>query len=100
MLSPSRRKAVLLLLILSLLSTSGLWAAGSAARNEQPAKAAAPAPASLLGRAWNLLATLWAKSGCAIDPDGRCVPHPDPASAATPQGDTGCAVDPNGRCRS
>jgi hypothetical protein len=100
MLSPSRRKAVLLLLlILALFATSGAWAASSPVRNERPSRVAAYDPASFLGRTWNLLAALWAKEGCQIDPDGRCVPHSAPAATVTTtQTDTGCQIDPDGRC--
>jgi len=102
MLSPSRRRSavLLVLLVLSFLTTSGVWAAGSAALNERPSKTATPASASLFGRAWNLVAAFWAKSVCHIDPNGLCVFYPDPAPSVTTQGDTGCAVDPNGRCGS
>ncbi|MGH7483976.1 MAG: hypothetical protein ACREMY_00045 [bacterium] len=41
---------------------------------------------------WSFLTRLWAKNGCEVDPNGRCLP-------ASPQAaDNGCSADPNGRC--
>jgi hypothetical protein len=98
MTSPSRRCQAALLLTLTLLTTSGAWAASGPAgrKNEHPA-VVKPASASLLGRAWNLLTALWDKEGCGIDPDGRCIA---PAPVVPAQADTGCGIDPNGRCNS
>ena len=58
---------------------------------------AAPAPSSLLGPFWDLLASLWSATassdaGCGADPDGRCIP------AAQPTSDIGCGADPDGWC--
>jgi hypothetical protein len=33
-----------------------------------------PSPAGALDQAMGFLALLWAKIGCTIDPDGRCIP--------------------------
>lgn len=47
---------------------------------------------------WAWLSHAWAKNGCAIDPNGRCLPGTAPAS---PDGaDNGCAIDPHGGCHS
>ena len=53
----------------------------------------APGPPDLLARAWSFLTGLWSKTGCNIDPNGRCLPE-------TPvvQPDEGCHIDPSGRC--
>src|SRR6266849_7062028 len=95
--SPSRRRYAILLflLTLSLLAVPAL-AAGPAAHRARPAEAAEQLfQASFLGRAWNLLAALWAKEGCHIDPNGRCAPGPTVVPPVTAQGDTGCNIDPN-----
>ena len=57
--------------------------------------AAAPAaqPPDLLGRLWQLVASLWGDSGCHIDPSGACSP------GTNEQVDSGCHIDPDGRCR-
>ena len=102
MTSTFRRRILFLFLLLSLplLATSAAWAAGGpVGRNEQPV-VAKPAPATLLSRVWSLLTSLWDKTGCNIDPDGRCVTGPAPAPVVPAQADTGCNVDPNGRCNS
>ena len=119
--SPSRRRqaGLLLLVTLFLLAIPAL-AMGPAAHSARSAMADDQTfPATFLGRAWSFLTALWAKEGCAIDPNGRCTPgsavvptvpgqgdegcHIDPNGSCrnlTTQGDTGCAVDPDGRCRS
>ena len=64
----------------------------------------APAPPSFLATLEDLLARAWGRTGCEIDPYGRCLPNQ--AQAATPpagrfgstQGDTGCQIDPAGGC--
>ena len=40
---------------------------------------------------WSSLAKFWAKTGCHIDPSGRCEPQPITS-------DIGCNIDPDGRC--
>jgi hypothetical protein len=93
------RRLAALVLVLSILTTPGTWAARPAAKVIGPAKAAEPASATFLGRAWNLLAVIWAREGCNIDPNGRCVPHPPTEPVVTPlTGESGCNIDPDGRC--
>jgi hypothetical protein len=65
------------------------------------ASSAAPRRAGLLGERsvssglftwlWEFLGGSWAKNGCRIDPDGRCV-------TSSLETDEGCRIDPNGRC--
>ncbi len=62
---------------------------------------AAPRRAGLLGERsvssglftwlWESLGGVWAKNGCRIDPDGRCV-------TSSLETDEGCRIDPNGCC--
>jgi hypothetical protein len=62
---------------------------------------------ALLDRAWALLTSVWAKTGCNIDPNGRCTkegcnidPNGRCAPAPVPVNrmDTGCNIDPDSRC--
>lgn len=96
--SPSLRCKVIVLLLCALLTASGAFAA--------------PVPLEILSRAWGLITSLWTKTGCHIDPLGRCTPEPqktgcgvDPnggcvaqLTASPQQTETGCAIDPFGRC--
>jgi len=46
---------------------------------------------------WELVSSFWGQSaqeGCGMDPDGRCLPQPQPTL------DEGCGLDPSGRCNS
>jgi hypothetical protein len=89
-----RRLSVLLLLVLAL-TVPRATAAGQSRDVRQPEMAAQAAPADLLGHLWSFLANLWLKSGCYIDPDGRCAPQ---TAAPASQRDEGCYIDPSGRC--
>ncbi len=91
-----RRLSVLLLLVLAM-TVPRAMAAGQSRDVRQPEMAAQAAPANLLGHLWSFLANVWRKSGCYIDPDGRCTSQ---AAAPTGQGDEGCYIDPNGGCAS
>jgi hypothetical protein len=113
--SPSlRRKIVCLLLLSTLVATP--WATAGP-RPESPRRAGAPAFSlvlDLVSRAWSRLTDIQTKEGCYIDPNGRCLngasPAPPPAAetgcyidpngCAAAQTDTGCNIDPDGRCRS
>jgi hypothetical protein len=91
-----RRKTAILLLGLALALP---WRA-TAAPHREPARRAATiarSPLDLAGRFWSLFVSLWGKTGCYIDPNGRCVASP--AAAVTEPADTGCYIDPDG-CRS
>ncbi|HEX3525899.1 MAG TPA: hypothetical protein VH988_02435 [Thermoanaerobaculia bacterium] len=91
---PSFRRLSLLLLLFLALTVPRVTAAGQSRDVRQPVASQA-APADLLGHLWSFLANIWLKSGCYIDPSGRCTPQ-----TATPvrQGDEGCYIDPDGRC--
>lgn len=79
-----RRAAVLILLALTLCTP---WAVAS------PLRLAETTPHHVLDYLGGLLASLWLKSGCTMDPDGRCAP-----GAPAQSTDGGCTMDPNGRC--
>jgi hypothetical protein len=53
-----------------------------------------PAPSELFAGAWRLLARIWNKEGCMLDPHGACVPK----STVVPSSDAGCGIDPHGGC--
>ncbi len=46
---------------------------------------------------WARLSTLWAKTGCVIDPNGGCRDQAGLVVGIT--ADTGCTYDPHGGCR-
>jgi hypothetical protein len=54
----------------------------------------APA-ASMLQRIWSLVADLWSKNGCRIDPSGYCVSGLGEEGSGT---ENGCIIDPSGQC--
>lgn len=83
-------KAVLLL-VLVLLLAAPIQAGSTRAAGSPPADSAAK---GILTQVWDFLTGSWARIGCDIDPDGRCVPRPNP----TTEIDSGCDIDPNGRC--
>jgi hypothetical protein len=88
----SFRRTVFLLLLFTVLAAPWAWAAGGRPDADRPAETAS-SPLHLLDRLWTFLKSAWSEEGCMIDPDGRCVPAPQP------QGDSGCMIDPDGRCR-
>ena len=116
-----RRAAVFVLLGLIL---GAPWAAALEARPDgvpRQATWAARSTLDILHPLWNLLARVWNKEGCTIDPLGGCVPKADSGAQATTskegcrmdplggclpgttptngvQGDEGCTMDPLGRC--
>lgn len=64
-----------------------------------PVPAVSATAESLLARLLNWLGGVWAKEGCVIDPDGRCLGNQGttvapPADAV----DEGCVIDPSGAC--
>jgi hypothetical protein len=79
-----RRATVLILLGLTLGTP---WAGAS------PLRLTGPTPHRVLDYLGGLLASLWLKTGCIMDPNGRCAP-----GAPTQGTDGGCTVDPLGRC--
>ena len=91
--TPLRRKIVLLLLA-TVLTASGAWAAEPL----RSAPGADPVALDLAGRLWRWLTGLWNEAGCELDPDGRCITPPNGGPGSTSQADAGCELDPNGRC--
>ncbi|HVG07426.1 MAG TPA: hypothetical protein VNM67_06955 [Thermoanaerobaculia bacterium] len=94
-----RRKVVVLLLLISVLTAPGAFA-GHRLEKPRPAHHAEPAPLALVSRAWSFLTSLWSKTGCQIDPSGRCASSTAPLPPPTGPSDIGCNIDPNGRCGS
>jgi hypothetical protein len=92
-----RRKVVVFLLLISVLTAPGAFA-GHRLEKPRPAHNAELAPLALVSRAWSFITSLWSKSGCQIDPDGRCANGPAPLPPPTDHSDIGCNIDPNGRC--
>jgi hypothetical protein len=84
-----RRGTAVLVLGLVLGTPLMSWAAPRAAGWRTGIPEASPAP---LARLWTFLAGAWAKNGCRVDPDGRCL---DGLQAPAKNG---CRVDPFGRC--
>ena len=95
----NRRYTAVLLLVGLLLSASAARAfeARSADRGNKPTPAghSAVTLAHYLG---SLLWSLWSKTGCQIDPLGRCVNGGGENGATVLTGDEGCAIDPAGAC--
>ena len=86
-----RRKTVLVLFLLAVLLTTPWASAAPRHGGGRPAGASGVGVIpDVLGQVWSYLKEVWRKTGCNIDPDGRC------ATAAV---DAGCNIDPNGRCR-
>jgi hypothetical protein len=79
--SSLRRKIFVCLLLVTVLAVP--WASA--------ADRAAPASLDLVHRAWSFLMSLWNKSGCNVDPLGRC-------DLPLIQPDEGCHIDPFGHC--
>jgi hypothetical protein len=88
----SFRRNMPILFLLMVLAAPGASAAGRL-DEARPAEAAS-SPLELLGRVWSFLQSAWSEEGCHLDPNGRCVPAPQP------QTDTGCHLDPIGGCGS
>jgi hypothetical protein len=123
MLTVSLRRKTVLLLLVAVLATP--WASAASLQPEGPRVTQALDSVPLFGPVWRMLQNAWAKAGCMIDPDGRCVKEgcmidpdgrcakagcrldPDGRCANSPvqplpppQTKAGCRIDPDGRCRS
>jgi hypothetical protein len=94
-----RHKVVVFLLLAVVLTAPGAFA-GHRLEKPRPAHNAELAPMALVSRAWSFLTSLWSKTGCQIDPDGRCASSTVPQPLPTDQSDVGCNIDPFGRCGS
>ena len=102
------RRVVLVLGLGLCLETSVLTAAENrTAASRGGESAASRSPLVLMERLQGFLTSVWAKTGCAIDPWGRCSadqtttnPVPPPASGPSEavDADDGCAIDPWGAC--
>src|SRR3954470_21996441 len=90
-----RRKTVLVLFLLAALLTAPWASAAPRHGGSRPATVSGGmAIPDVLGQAWSCLKDVWRKTGCQIDPDGRCITSAAPVTSA----DTGCQIDPFGRC--
>jgi hypothetical protein len=89
-----RRKTVLFVLAALLLTAP--WASAAPRHGTGgPVTAFGIGIPEVLDQAWQRLIEIWRKTGCNIDPDGRCATSATPASSA----DSGCHIDPNGQCQ-
>ncbi len=90
---PIRHLAVVLVLGSVLFAP---WAAAAQPLNKSWASVLS-SPSDLFPRAWGLLARLWDKEGCLIDPSGSpSASNGAQCAASTPQ-KAGCGIDPSGR---
>jgi hypothetical protein len=90
MLTASLRRNSFLLVLIAFLATP--WAASAKPNFENPRLGLFDlADTDLLARVRSFLGA-WAKEGCHVDPDGRCIEK-------TPPTKEGCDIDPNGRPR-
>jgi hypothetical protein len=88
-----RRKTVVVLFLLAALLTAPWASAAPRHGGGRPATVSGMmAIPDVLIQAWRFLTGAWSKTGCNIDPDGRCV-----TTAPLPTKE-GCHIDPNGRC--
>jgi hypothetical protein len=84
------RLAIVLLIAMALTSPSAFANSPSAAVT-QWSGVVASVPTERFAGFWSFLPSLWAKNGCEVDPNGRCL-------SVRIGGDNGCQVDPDGRC--
>jgi hypothetical protein len=89
MMTPSSRKALVVLVAL-FLATTAVSAEPRPGARPRLARTVAFSPVESFSGFWSLLASFWTKNGCSLDPDGSCLP-----AAPTKNG---CSVDPDGRC--
>lgn len=100
------------LLLAMTLATTTVSAAPATAR---PSRIVVSSPMDFFEQIWSVVRSFWAKNGCEVDPNGRCLPvggttvttdngcSADPSGRCLPQGltmtpENGCQVDPDGRC--
>lgn len=89
MLTASFRRKTLLILLVAVLLTPVLSAAGPQTHFLRSENTVAP---DFFSRIWSFLQKLQAKAGCEIDPSGCISQNP------RPQPKEGCHIDPSGRC--
>ena len=109
MMTPSSRKA-LVVLVAFFLATTAVSAESSSGARARPARAVASnSMMESFSGFWSVLASFWTKNGCQVDPNGRCLPTKNgcqidpsgrclPAATTTTTLDNGCSADPNGSC--
>jgi hypothetical protein len=85
-----RRKTILLLVLVALVTTP--WASAASPKPASPRWMQAVEDVPLLGNFWSFLRSAWDKEGCNIDPNGRCIKE------TTQDPKIGCNIDPNGHC--
>ena len=103
---PVRLVAIVLLLGLYLGVPAASASKGASAASPRHERTLHPGTLGFLDRLHEFLVSVWNKTGCAIDPLGRCSPDHTEAGprppATGPTGvlaaDEGCAIDPWGRC--
>ena len=72
MTTPSLRRKIVFLLLLSTLAADPWATAGPRRESPRAGKAAASLVFDLVSRAWSRLTGVHAKEGCYIDPNGLC----------------------------
>jgi hypothetical protein len=92
---------VALAVLAASLALSASRAVAAPPREELQARPAQSADTlwDLWGWLRSVLAPVWSKEGCSIDPDGRCIAGRVQLTPAKPKGDNGCSIDPSGQCR-
>lgn len=86
----SRRRKILLFLLVMILTTPWPSVAGPERESPRTMQGVELAVPEIFSRIWSFLRRVESKEGCHIDPLGRCAPAPQPKE--------GCNIDPNGRC--
>ena len=92
MLTASIRRKTVLLLLFAVLVTPWDVRAEPNPKNPRSGRIVDLVDSYSFDRLWSLLLGAWAKEGCNIDPNGRCVTQ-GPAQ----QTKEGCGIDPDGR---
>lgn len=86
-------RKILLILLVTVLVTPWVSAAGPQPVSPRSAQAVEPAPLELFNRLWNFLRGTGSKAGCGIDTNGRCY-----SQQPRPLTKEGCGIDTNGHC--
>jgi len=92
------RKVAVLLILVAIYSSPLASASRPRPMPENTKAATAAASQTLLSYAQAFLTIFWSKTGCSIDPNGRCINALAPPPSPGNQADTGCGIDPDGRC--
>ena len=89
----SVRRKILLALLVTVLVTPWVSAAGPQAESPRSVRAVEPVALDFFSRIWSFLRRVGSKEGCNIDPSGRCS-----SENPSPQTKEGCHIDPSGGC--